>query len=311
MISMFIEYHRNMLADRRRNDAFFRALRKVVKKGRTTVADIGSGTGLIGFFASKLGAKRVDLYEQGEVMGLSRALARANKIKNCKFIHEHSTAVTDPLPVDVVVSETLGNYAFEEQIVETISDARRFLNPGGTIIPAAIEQFVCPVTASRFFDELSVWDKIGHGLDYAAAKELTFNNIFVRTFSAKDLLAGGKAAQRWDRADFREENSPARHGKAEWRLTKNTNIYGFAVWWTATLVKGVELSTSPLLPKTHWEQLYFPLQRPLTAKKDQVLSAALRSESSYDTGTNIEWTTVLKNASGKVLQKQSSSLDKG
>ena len=49
----------------------------------------------------------------------------------------HSTDVTEPERVDVIVCETLGNYPFEENIVETLNDARaRFLKPGGSDHPA-------------------------------------------------------------------------------------------------------------------------------------------------------------------------------
>ena len=63
-LAMRIEYHRTLLADRVRNAAFHEALRRVIVKGKTTVADIGAGTGFLGFLAAKLGAKRVDFYER-------------------------------------------------------------------------------------------------------------------------------------------------------------------------------------------------------------------------------------------------------
>ena len=56
---MRIEYHRTLLADRVRNAAFHAALQRVIVAGKTTVADIGAGTGFLGFMAAKLGAARV------------------------------------------------------------------------------------------------------------------------------------------------------------------------------------------------------------------------------------------------------------
>lgn len=308
---MFIEYHRTMLGDRLRNEAFYRALKKVVKKGKTTVADIGSGTGLIGFMASKLGAKEVHLYEQGPVLALSQHLAKTNKIKRITFIAEHSTSVSDPDLVDVVVSETLGNYAFEEQIAETINDSKRFLKHGGKIIPEGIEQFVCPVVSSHFYKELTVWDDVGHGLDYSAAKELTLNNVYVRAFAKKDLLDSGAAAVEWDSANFYDAVDTLRQGAAEWDARKGFEVYGFAVWWKCYLTEGVSLTTSPLAPKTHWEQLYFPVKKPLIVKKGEILRVNIESESSYEDGTDIRWTTMIRNAKGKVLQKQSAALSSG
>ena len=264
---MPIEFHRNMLADKPRNDAFYRALKSVIKKNKTIVADLGSGTGLLGFMASKLGAKTVYMYESADVIGLSQKLAKDNKIKNCHFIHEYSTAIIDPPEVDLVVSETLGNYAFEEHMIATLQDAKRFLKPGGVMIPQRVEQFVAPVVSPRFFDELTIWDDVGYGLDFAEAKRMGLNNIYVRTFGQKDLLDGGKAAKCWDKADFSKKTSNNRKGKTNWKLDKQTTIYGFAVWWNCELLPGIELSTSPDAPKTHWEQLYFPVLEPLKLNK--------------------------------------------
>ncbi len=42
---MLIEFHRKMLADGVRSAAFEAALRRVIRPGETTVADIGAGTG--------------------------------------------------------------------------------------------------------------------------------------------------------------------------------------------------------------------------------------------------------------------------
>src|SRR5258707_12707755 len=109
---MRIEYHRTLLADRVRNAAFHAALVQLIVKGETTVADIGAGTGFLGFLAAKLGAKRVDLYESAEIADVARKLLRHNKFANCRIAQVHSTEVASPEPVDVVVSETLGNYPF-------------------------------------------------------------------------------------------------------------------------------------------------------------------------------------------------------
>src|SRR5665647_499348 len=190
---MRIEYHRTLIADRARNEAFARALASVIKKGETTVADIGAGTGLLALMAARLGAREVFLYEAAEVAGVAAKALKANGARNCHLFACHSTEMVDPPKVDVVVSETLGNYAFEEHIIETMADARRrFLKPGGTMIPRHIEQFVAPVIGDRIDRELGAWDETG--FDLSAAKAMSLNNIYVRTIAARDLLDEGSGA---------------------------------------------------------------------------------------------------------------------
>jgi type I protein arginine methyltransferase len=307
---MLVEYHRNLLGDKERNEAFYKALQRVIVPGKSIVADVGSGTGMLGFMASKLGAKEVYLYEQGEIIGLSQKLAKDNKIKNIQFMYGNSTTMPDPPPVDVIVSETLGNYALEEYIIATIEDAKRFLKPGGAIMPCRIEQFACPVISDRFFKELSVWDDVGFGLDFTAAKTMSLNNIYVRTFGAGDLLGEGQAAQRWDSVDFTQANDTARQGTVNWTLDSDVTIYGLAVWWSCTLLPGIELSTGPLSPKTHWEQLYFPVLEPLAVQKSDILEVNISSTSSAEEGTILYWEYDLRSQKRK-SRKQALDLTKG
>ncbi len=309
---MRIEYHRTLIADRVRNDAFFRALGAVIRKGETIVADIGAGTGLLGLMAMTLGAREVYLYEAAEVAGVAARVLKANRAKNCHLIPCHSTEMQDPPPVDVVVSETLGNYPFEENVIATLNDARaRFLNPGGVIIPAAIRQFVAPVVGDRVARELAVWDEVGHGLDFSAAKAMSLNNIYVRTILPEELLENGRSAQMWDEADFSRSNRPARHGEARWLPREPATVFGFATWWTASLGPGVSLSTAPDAPRTHWEQLYFPLLRPLAARPGEMITLSLRSRSSEQAGTHIAWEAARHDAGGSVAERQKLDLDKG
>jgi len=309
---MRIEYHRTLLADRIRNDAFHAALKRVVVAGKTTVADIGAGTGFLGFLAARLGAMRVDLYETADIAAVTHKLLRHNNLQNCRIAELHSTDVANPERVDVIVSETLGNYPFEENIVGTLNDAReRFLVPGGIIIPHAVEQFVCPVASERFYRELAAWDDVGYGLDFAPAKAMTLNNIYVRTFAASDLLADAAAAKSWDKLTFDRSNRPTRSGEAAWTARKRVTVYGLALWWSAELVTGVSLSTGPLDPRTHWEQLYLPVLTPILLKPGQTLSARLRSTTSYDAGTNITWRLAVTDGKGRELQRQSLDLEKG
>ena len=309
---MRIEYHRTLLADRVRNAAFHAALERVIVKGETVVADIGAGTGFLGFMAAKLGAARVDLYEAAEIAEVARKLLRHNRVANCRIAEMHSTQVAAPDRVDVVVCETLGNYPFEENIIATLNDARaRFLRPGGVLIPHAVEQFVVPVVAERYRRELCAWDEVGYGLDFEPARRMSLNNIYVRWFEPADLLDGGSAATAWDKVTFDRRNKTTRAGEATWRMRKPTTIYGLALWWRAELARGITLSTGPLDPRTHWEQLYLPALAPIPVAAGQTLAARIRSTTSDERGTNVTWVLTVRDAAGRELVRQALDLERG
>jgi type I protein arginine methyltransferase len=309
---MRIEYHRTLIADHVRNEAFFAALKAVIVPGKTVVADIGAGTGLLGLMASKLGAKSVYMFETAAVAGVADKILKANRAKNCHLIPCHSTEFKDRLKADVIVSETLGNYALEENIIDTLNDARkRFLKPGGAIIPSTITQHVAPVTASRIDDELRAWGRVGNGLDLSIAQTMSFNNAYVRTLAGTELLDGGKSAAIWDSVDLTRDAKSTRKGEAQWNITKPQTVYGFACWWNADLKPGPMLSTAPGAARTHWEQLYFPLLEPIALKAGEKIAVTLKSRSSEEAGTHLAWTATHSDARDKQLARQVLDLDKG
>jgi protein arginine N-methyltransferase 1 len=309
---MRIEYHRTLLADRVRNQAFHAALKRVIVPGKSTVVDIGCGTGFLGFMAAKLGAKKVVLIETAEIAALAKKLARANGLRNIEVVPAHSTELEPPERFDVAVSETLGNYAFEENIIETLGDARdRYLEPGGILIPSKVTQFICPVVSAKLHADLTTWDDVGFGLTFGAAREMGLNNIYVRWLSAADLLGGGAATQSWDKVDLNRATKTTRSGTASWTLEQPAHITGLALWWSAELVEGIVLGTGPADPRTHWEQLYLPVAEPFDMKAGETLSARLRSTTSYGNGTNVTWTVAVADAKGRERLKQSADLSKG
>lgn len=309
---MRIEYHRTLLADRVRNQAFHDALKQVIVPGKTKVVDIGCGTGFLGFMAAKLGAKRVVLIETAEIAALAKRLAKANGLRNIEVVPAHSTELEPPERFDVAVSETLGNYAFEENIIETLGDARdRYLEPGGVLIPGHVRQYVCPVVSRVLHSHLTSWDQVGFGLTFDAAKEMGLNNIYVRWLTADDLMERGRATQQWDAVDLDKATKTTRIGTATWEATAKTHITGLAIWWAADLVDGITLGTGPEDPRTHWEQLYLPIAEPFDLARGETLNARIRSTTSYANGTNVTWSLSVTDAKGRGRLKQAMDLEKG
>src|SRR5258706_8055207 len=285
---MSIEFHRRMLADRVRHDAFRAALEQAIRPGHSTVADIGAGTGVLAFFARQLGAPEVWLYDPGAALGLAEAVAARNGIDGLNFVTERSLDVADPPRADVVVAEVLGNFAYEEDVLETLRDAQRFLKPGGTLIPRSIVQWAAPVTSDRFERDLASWRSVGFGLDWSDAERVTRNNMYVFAIEPRDLLAAPAAS--WDMLDFRGVIDSRRSGTATWRLTADTPVFGFALWWECTLSPGVVLTTSPFSARTHWDQIYLPLLTPIAgcASDEIVLSVACETGGA-ESGIEVRW----------------------
>ena len=302
-----IELHRKLLGDRLRNEAFHAALKQVIQPGETTIADLGAGTGFLSFLARQLGAAHCTLVEYSGTLELAQQLARQNRIDGLSFVRAHSAELRKPPKVDVVVTETLGNYALEENLLETAIDARRYLKPGGTIIPGRLQQFAAPVFDGRLQRELDVWPQVGYGLNLASARTISLNNMYVKLVQPTDL-GGRNLGKVWDDLDLRPQAKAAdsrRQKTISWTQAElaATTVEGFALWWDCELVPGVSLSTSPFLPPTHWEQIYLPLLEPLALQPGDTLEVTLGSDTRPDAGVRVSWKTRLLRG-GKAVSEQ-------
>jgi len=306
---MSIEFHRRMLADRVRHDAFRAALEQAIRPGQSTVADIGAGTGVLAFFARQLGAREVWLYDPGAALGLAEVVAARNGIDGLNFVPARSLDIADPPQVDVVVAEVLGNFAYEEDVLETLRDARRFLKPGGTLIPRSIVQWAAPVTSDRFERDLASWRSVGFGLDWSDAERMTRNNMYVFAIERGDLLAAPAAT--WDTLDFSGVIESRRSGTATWRLAADTPVYGFALWWECTLAPGIVLTTSPMSPRTHWDQIYLPLLRPIAGcAGDEIVLRVSSETGGAESGIEVRW-AVEQKRSAAAVERQDLSIGEG
>ncbi|OGJ56078.1 hypothetical protein A2706_02015 [Candidatus Peribacteria bacterium RIFCSPHIGHO2_01_FULL_51_35] len=297
-----IEFQRKIMGDRLRNDAFAKALKRVIRKD-TTLTDIGSGTGFLSFIASKLGAKQCYLYEHSDALEMSKKIAKENGIHNCTFIRKHSSEVKDPVKTDVVISETLGNFALEEHIIENMMDAKRFLKPSGSLIPQKLRQFVCPVIDERLWKEINVWPGVGHGLKFSEAERITLNNMYVKEIKPSELMPNG--TKQWDVLDFTKKESSIRSADVRWTCDQSQEVFGFALFFECDLMAGITFSTHPEEPLTHWEQIYLPLLKPIHVNPKEGLLLHLTSDTRHRIGVRVTWKATHANASDKELSVQS------
>lgn len=310
-----IELHRKLLGDAPRNAAFHAALKAVIKPGVTTVADLGAGTGFLSFLARQLGAKHCTLIEYTDTLQLATQLARANKIDGLSFIQGHSAEIKKPEKVDVVVSETLGNYALEENLLETLNDARRYLKKNGVLIPCSLKQYVAPVLSARLQNEIDIWPEVGFGVNLDAARAMSLNNMYVRAVQPADVGGSSHQAKCWDTLRFAADVDAApslRRESVHWpgRSLGAVTVHGYALWWVAELVPGVTISTSPFAVSTHWEQIYLPLLSPITLDAADTLECMLTSDTRPEVGVRVAWRT-RQLRDGKVLATQDQDITKG
>lgn len=241
------------------------------------------------------------MYEvDNDVAQMSKLIAQKNRIQNCQIFSTHSSQIQVPPKADIVISETLGAFAYEENIIENMETAKDFLKTQdgkfiGTLIPGKLKQFIAPVSGNQTFQSVNTWDQIGYDLDLSLARKRSVSNMFQQTVQPDEIWKGKDSAMVWDNLNFYEKNSSLRRSRnLLWKIDNNMKLHGFCLWWETELVPGVVLSTSPFEPKTHWEQVFIPVEEPVSCQKGDLVLIQLVSESNYDFGIDIEWQILVK-----------------
>ena len=135
------------------------------------------------------------------VVELAKLVAVKNGFEDrVVFIEGRSDEVELPEPVDVIVTDTFGTFGLKGGGLGSLLDARRrFLKPGGTMIPQALELFMAPVETPRAYeDHVAVWDRTSYGIDWSVARDFAVNNRYPIHFTEGAFLAEPIAVARVD-----------------------------------------------------------------------------------------------------------------
>ena len=261
LLADIFEYHRSLIADTARCQAFHRAIAQVVRPG-DVVLDIGTGTGLLAMFAAQAGASQVYALEEGMVADLAETLFSENKMGDrITLLRGRSWDIELPQKVDVVVSETLWNFGVGEGILRTLGDAKaRFLKPGGRMVPESMTLMLAPVSTQQRHQELSRWNSSVFGVDISSAYKMAKSNLYRMVLSPEMLMAAPRPIVELTLGD---DPSWVR-GSAEFVVEKPGVVHGLGGWFDASLCENVRIANAPPSPAPSWKHAFMPLPEPLT-----------------------------------------------
>lgn len=269
-----LEVHRGLLQDEGRTTAFREAIRRCVTPD-SVVLDLGTGSGILSFFAAEAGARRVfavDATHGADVASfLTRHLGFGDRIQ---VIHDHSTNVALPERANVLVTETLGSFGLNEQIVSSVIDARaRLLTANAVIIPRRIALFLVPCDDASIYERrVSWWSGRPYGFDFSPLSVFASNILFVGSVDRASFLSAPAMVVA---TDLTIVTSADVSGDAHFTAARAGRMHGFTGWFRATLADEIELSNEA--PGSHWERVFLPLASPVNVEAATPIDVELES----------------------------------
>jgi type I protein arginine methyltransferase len=247
-----------MLSDAVRTLAYERALQALIQPHHR-VLDFGCGTGILSFFAHRAGASRIYAVDRSQFIGAAQAVARLNRFDRIEFFYGEDD-VTLPTPVDVIVSEWMGHFVFNESMLEPLVRMRsRSLARGGIMIPRRLSLYAGVVTDSTFITRYQYFQNRPYGIDFSPMIACSFARTEARNLGPEQVSSTLIPLGSLDMQTCRETPQVLAGSAA---FARPTVAYGLTGWFDADLAEGVSFGTGPFSPRTHWQQLGFPLPEP-------------------------------------------------
>ncbi len=255
-----LDSHRSMVGDRIRTEAFRRAIHATVQPGMT-VLDVGAGSGILSVFAAQAGARRVYAVERAAgAAAIAREMIARNRCADIVQVFESDLARASlPGKVDVIVSEWLGAYGVDENMLAPVLVARdRWLIDGGAMIPSTCTAWCVPIehdaaAATNQFRDLP------YGADCSAlAVHSADQAVWVPWAPVSAMRAQPLALWVTDCATMPAADAHTPYA-AQRRFTLTGAANALAVWFSAELPGTTALSNGPGDPATHWGLLLFPI----------------------------------------------------
>ena len=288
-----LSVHRWMLRDRIRNEAYRRAIAHVVKPG-DVVLDMGAGTGILSIFAAAAGARRVYAVERTAVAGVARRVIECNgHAERIEVFQADLENVTLPEKADVIVSEWMGGFGVDENLLAALIMARdRWLNVRGKIVPGRVTAVLAPAAIPDFDEAIAYWRSRPHDVDMSVIASMTTQETFhTQTHLTPDALVADPQAM-WSHDPYTCSLAEADHSfatKLTFEASRAGLISGFVAWFTAEMGDGETLTNAVGAPETHWGRTLFPLDSAIEVKAGTPIHVELHCDPSETGSCEFYW----------------------
>jgi protein arginine N-methyltransferase 1 len=255
-----------MLADKFRMEVYSQAIHKYIKKD-DIVLDLGTGTGIMSFFAAMRHPKKIYAIDHSDIIKMAKLIADHNDLSNIIFLKAHSKNVMIPEKVDVIVQEQMGAYLLNENMIESVIDLReKYLKANGKIIPARFELYIEPAQLNTESRIPFLWEHEIQSINYAFLKSYHKEtpDYFYRELKNQEVdffLCQPEPIFAFD-LEVMQQNDLPNIFHYRRKVVKSGCLDGFCFFFRAIVDNEISLTTSPLSERRayHWPNLFYRVE---------------------------------------------------
>jgi acyl transferase domain-containing protein/acyl-CoA synthetase (AMP-forming)/AMP-acid ligase II len=247
--------------DERRNHSYKVAIERAVKD--KIVVEIGTGReAILARFCADAGARKVYAIEIGDeaFRDASALIDRLGLQDIVHLIHGDATKVEIPELADVCVSEIVGPIGGCEGAAVLINDSRRFLKPGGLMIPG---RSVTKIAAATFPESLlrhpgfndvpgsyvpRIFEEIGRPFDL---------RLCIKNFDSSQVIS---SAAVFEDLDYNQPIALEDTHAIDLQIDRDARLDGFVVWLNLHTIEGEVINT--LQYEYCWLPVFVPVFDP-------------------------------------------------
>ncbi|MDH5352384.1 MAG: methyltransferase domain-containing protein [Betaproteobacteria bacterium] len=269
-----LKEHLDYVADAARLESFRAAIARTVPPG-STVVDLGCGSGVLGLLCLQAGAARVYAIDETDMIEVAReTLARAGFADRSTCIRGRSTQLELPERVDLAICDHVGYFGFDYGVIGLLADARRrFLKPGGRLIPQQIRLELAAVGSEKCTELVDNWGAERVPPEFHWLRECSVNTKHPVELGKDDVLTSPAPLAE---IDLRADNPEFVSFSAGLQATRDAVMHGLAGWFDCQLSDGVHMTNSPLADRPiHRPQAFLPIAEAVTLHKGDRIHATV------------------------------------
>jgi SAM-dependent methyltransferase len=263
-----LDEHLGYVGDLVRRKQLECAISRVINLG-DRVVDVGCGTGILGLLCLRAGASHVHAIDSTAILEVARGtFSRAGWSDRTSLIRAKSQDVKLAQRADVVVCDHVGYFGFDYGILEFLTDARRrFLKPGGRLIPSSVTLKLAPIESQACADMAVKWRGSAVPEDYHWVCHHSLNTKYAVRFKKSDVLG---VPITLSQLSFYDDHPDFFTWDAELTMDRDGTLHGLGGWFDCELTDGVWMTNSPLSDQSiDRSQAFLPIAEAVAVQRGE------------------------------------------